>query len=182
LLPLNLSCEVQRGLDIPALGAFVATCQQDNQHCTALNKIHPVAWAIIDPKLRHPVPDRRDIAWVAQRQPLDTHQDTSPSVPITQRAQPAGECVGLLDFDHGALSSTGDKMSRLFVGSVVAAVRPVWSRFDARSGNGAPDVVVGGEAFRVRLEALQEELEVLNIEAPVLQARIAQNVAELLAV
>jgi type I restriction enzyme M protein len=73
-------------------------------------------------------------------------------------------------------------MSRLFVGSVVAAVRPVWSRFDARSGNGAPDVVVGGEAFRVRLEALQEELEVLNIEAPVLQARIAQNVAELLAV
>jgi type I restriction enzyme M protein len=35
--------------------------------------------------------------------------------------------------------------------------------------------------FKTRLEALQEELEGLNIEAETLQTRIAQNVAELLA-
>ncbi len=45
----------------------------------------------------------------------------------------------------------------------------------------APGQVVDDEEFRVKLEALQEELEVLNTEAAVLQARIAQNVAELLA-
>ncbi len=45
----------------------------------------------------------------------------------------------------------------------------------------APGQVVDDEEFRVKLEALQEELEALNAEAAVLQARIAQNVAELLA-
>ena len=45
----------------------------------------------------------------------------------------------------------------------------------------APGQVVDDEEFRVKLEALQEELETLNAEAAVLQARIAQNVAELLA-
>ena len=44
----------------------------------------------------------------------------------------------------------------------------------------APGQVVDDEEFRVKLEALQEELEVLNAEATTLQARIAQNVAELL--
>ena len=45
----------------------------------------------------------------------------------------------------------------------------------------APGQVVDDEEFRVKLEALQEELETLNAEAAVLQARIAENVAELLA-
>lgn len=45
--------------------------------------------------------------------------------------------------------------------------------------------VAAGEAddvdFRERLEELQEELERLNGQAALLQSRIAQNVAELLA-
>ena len=44
----------------------------------------------------------------------------------------------------------------------------------------APGQVVEDEVFRSKLEALQEELEVLNAEAVGLQARIAANVAELL--
>ncbi len=44
----------------------------------------------------------------------------------------------------------------------------------------APGQVVEDEEFRSQLEALQEELEGLNAEAAVLQARIAENVAELL--
>ena len=44
----------------------------------------------------------------------------------------------------------------------------------------APGQVVGDEEFRSRLEALQEELEGLNVEAAGFQARIAGNVAELL--
>lgn len=40
---------------------------------------------------------------------------------------------------------------------------------------------VEDEEFRSKLEALQEELEGLNAEAAVLQARIAENVSELLA-
>lgn len=45
----------------------------------------------------------------------------------------------------------------------------------------APGQVVKDEEFRSKLEALQEELEGLNAEAAVLQARIAESVAELLA-
>ena len=44
----------------------------------------------------------------------------------------------------------------------------------------APGQVVEDEEFRIKLEALQEELEALNVEAAGLQARIAGNVAELL--
>lgn len=44
----------------------------------------------------------------------------------------------------------------------------------------APGQVVEDEEFRSQLEALQEELEGLNAEAAVLQARIAEKVAELL--
>lgn len=44
----------------------------------------------------------------------------------------------------------------------------------------APGQKQEDEEFRTKLEALQEELEELNAEAVQLQARIAQNVAELL--
>jgi type I restriction enzyme M protein len=57
-----------------------------------------------------------------------------------------------------------------------------WSLNPGRHVGVAPGETVDDEEFRVKLEALQEELEGLNIEASVLQARIAQNVAELLAV
>jgi type I restriction enzyme M protein len=45
----------------------------------------------------------------------------------------------------------------------------------AAPGQGADDAV-----FKAELERLHEELDGLNAEAAVLQARIAQNVAELL--
>ena len=44
----------------------------------------------------------------------------------------------------------------------------------------APGQKQEDEEFRAKLEALQEDLEELNAEAAQLQARIAQNVAELL--
>lgn len=55
-----------------------------------------------------------------------------------------------------------------------------WSLNPGRYVGVAPGQVVDDEEFRVKLEALQEELEGLNIEAATLQARIAENVAELL--
>jgi type I restriction enzyme M protein len=55
-----------------------------------------------------------------------------------------------------------------------------WSLNPGRYVGVAPGQVVDDEEFRVKLEALQEELEGLNAEAATLQARIAQNVAELL--
>jgi len=55
-----------------------------------------------------------------------------------------------------------------------------WSLNPGRYVGVAPGQVVNDEEFRVKLEALQEELEGLNAEAAVLQGRIAQNVAELL--
>ena len=55
-----------------------------------------------------------------------------------------------------------------------------WSLNPGRYVGVAPGQVVDDEEFRVKLEALQEELEGLNAEAAALQARIAENVAELL--
>ena len=56
-----------------------------------------------------------------------------------------------------------------------------WSLNPGRYVGVAPGEVVEDEEFRVKLEALQEELEGLNAAAAVLQTRIAENVAELLA-
>jgi type I restriction enzyme M protein len=55
-----------------------------------------------------------------------------------------------------------------------------WSLNPGRYVSVAPGQTVDDEEFRVKLEALQEELEGLNAEAAMLQVRIAQNVAELL--
>ena len=55
-----------------------------------------------------------------------------------------------------------------------------WSLNPGRYVGVVQGETVNDEEFRVELEALQEALEVLDAEAAVLQARIAQNVAELL--
>ena len=55
-----------------------------------------------------------------------------------------------------------------------------WSLNPGRYVGVAPGQQEEDEEFRTKLEALQEELEELNAEAARLQARIAQNVAELL--
>jgi type I restriction enzyme M protein len=55
-----------------------------------------------------------------------------------------------------------------------------WSLNPGRYVGVAPGQSVDDEEFRVKLEALQEELEGLNVEAAVLQGRIAENVTELL--
>jgi type I restriction enzyme M protein len=56
-----------------------------------------------------------------------------------------------------------------------------WSLNPGRYVGVAPGQQPDDEEFRDKLEALQEELEALNVEAAQLQAGIAQNVAELLA-
>jgi type I restriction enzyme M protein len=55
-----------------------------------------------------------------------------------------------------------------------------WSLNPGRYVGVAPGQPHDDEEFKVRLEALQEELEGLHAEAASLQARVAQNVAELL--
>ena len=55
-----------------------------------------------------------------------------------------------------------------------------WSLNPGRYVAVAPGQVVDDEEFRVKLEALQEDLEMLNTQAERLNTRIAQNVAELL--
>jgi type I restriction enzyme M protein len=56
-----------------------------------------------------------------------------------------------------------------------------WSLSPGRYVGVAPGEADSDEDFCVKLEALQEELEVLNTEAARLQVVIAQNVAEVLA-
>jgi type I restriction enzyme M protein len=56
-----------------------------------------------------------------------------------------------------------------------------WSLNPGRYVGVAAGRIQGDEEFRTRLDALHEEFEELNVEAAELQARIARNVAELLA-
>jgi type I restriction enzyme M protein len=58
--------------------------------------------------------------------------------------------------------------------------REGWSLNPGRYVGVAPGQRQEDEEFRAKLEALQEELEELNIEAAQLQTQVAQNVAELL--
>jgi type I restriction enzyme M protein len=55
-----------------------------------------------------------------------------------------------------------------------------WSLNPGRYVGVAPGQTYDGEEFKVKLEALQEEMEGLNVEAARLQMRIGQNVAEIL--
>jgi type I restriction enzyme M protein len=55
-----------------------------------------------------------------------------------------------------------------------------WSLNPGRYVGLAPGEAMEDEDFRVKLEALQEELEGLNAEAATLQTKIGENVAELL--
>ena len=55
-----------------------------------------------------------------------------------------------------------------------------WSLNPGRYVGVAPGQTHDEEEFKEKLEALQEELETLNVEALRLQSSIAQNVAELL--
>jgi type I restriction enzyme M protein len=55
-----------------------------------------------------------------------------------------------------------------------------WTLSPGRYVGVVPGLVQDDESFREKLEALQDELEGLNAEAARLQARIAQNMAELL--
>jgi type I restriction enzyme M protein len=55
-----------------------------------------------------------------------------------------------------------------------------WSLNPGRYVGIAPGQQIADGEFRVKLEALQEELEELNNEAAELQARIAENIVELL--
>jgi type I restriction enzyme M protein len=55
-----------------------------------------------------------------------------------------------------------------------------WSLHPGRYVAVAPGQKQDDEEFRMKLASLQEELEELNAEAVQLQARIAQNVSELL--
>jgi type I restriction enzyme M protein len=55
-----------------------------------------------------------------------------------------------------------------------------WSLNPGRYVGAAPGVAHNDEEFKQKLEALQEEIEVLNAEAERLQERVAENVAELL--
>jgi type I restriction enzyme M protein len=56
-----------------------------------------------------------------------------------------------------------------------------WSLNPGRYVGTTPGEIVDDEDFKIRLESLQEEVELLNSEATALQARIAQNVADILA-
>jgi type I restriction enzyme M protein len=56
-----------------------------------------------------------------------------------------------------------------------------WAFYPGRNVGMAPGHMVDDEEFRTKLEALQEELEALNIKATTLQARIVENAADLLA-
>lgn len=55
-----------------------------------------------------------------------------------------------------------------------------WSLNPGRYVGVAPGEVQDDEGFKLRLEAMQEELEALNVEAARLQVAVAENVAELL--
>jgi hypothetical protein len=47
--------------NIPALGAFVATTEQDYQRVTLLIEIDSVAWPVMNPKLTDALADRGNV-------------------------------------------------------------------------------------------------------------------------
>jgi type I restriction enzyme M protein len=66
------------------------------------------------------------------------------------------------------------------IATITEIADKVWSLNPGRYVGIAPGEKPSDEEFRVKLEELQEELDSLNGEAGVLQAQIAQNVADLL--
>lgn len=97
-----MACKTQRGFDVLGLGAFVTTCQQNNQFSSALPEIHPVTGSVIDPQLRYAFANGFDIAGVAGGEPFDPCLDARPGLKIAQAVEPLHEQLGFADFNQAA--------------------------------------------------------------------------------
>jgi type I restriction enzyme M protein len=80
----------------------------------------------------------------------------------------------------GKKLSFGDVLGLCKVATVDEIAAQGWSLNPGRYVGVAPGEVVSDEDFKVQLEALNEELEALNIQARNLEETIASNVAEIL--
>jgi hypothetical protein len=77
--------------DVPALSAFVATAEQDNESLSATGEIDAVAGAVVYPKLGYWPADWLCISGVASRHAADAANDVKDGALIFQGAQPACE-------------------------------------------------------------------------------------------
>jgi hypothetical protein len=89
-----------RKFDVFVLCGLVATAEENDQNFTTLQKLDPVAGAIVHAHFAYAIPDRFDIARVFHDQTIDpcTNAELRPLVP--QVDNPTFKLFGLDDLDH----------------------------------------------------------------------------------
>lgn len=75
-------------------------------------EVDPVAWAVVDPQLRHALAHCGHVAGVAEGQAPDPDQDARTSVAIPKSLEPPSIQGCLADLDHTAIVSCGIQMAK----------------------------------------------------------------------
>lgn len=86
--------------NIAGLSVLISARKENNQRFTAIHKVHSIPWPVIDPQLRDTLTYRPDIAWISQRQTLDTSLNTRSRPEVAQVIEPLSEDIGPADLDH----------------------------------------------------------------------------------
>jgi uncharacterized protein YjbI with pentapeptide repeats len=84
------------------LGALIAPSQKHNDNISTLDKIHPIARAIINPQFRNTTSDRLYIPRIAHRQPPNPNVNPVPRLPIAQSTKPLSVTFRLPNLNHNA--------------------------------------------------------------------------------
>lgn len=83
------------------LRSLVSAGDQDDKRFASADEINAVAATMVDPHLRHATSDRLRVAGIADRKSTNSGVDAGPRSTIAQICQPAGEDLGLTNFDRG---------------------------------------------------------------------------------
>ena len=65
-----------------------------------LDVVDEISWSIVDPQLTDTFTDRRHVAWIAARKPIDADDNLGFGARISQLAEPIGKLLRLANIDH----------------------------------------------------------------------------------
>jgi hypothetical protein len=88
-------CKFFRGPDVLILRALVAADEQEDDQLSQPQKIYPVAWAVVDSKLRHAIANGFEISRIAKRKPPDAHIYPRNRIAVSEICNPVGESLCL---------------------------------------------------------------------------------------
>jgi hypothetical protein len=86
--------------DVAALRARFTAGKKDDKFFPALDKVNPVARAIVDPHLRDSAANGLHVTWISDLRTIDPNLGAHPCLAVVQAPKPACKDLRLPDLGH----------------------------------------------------------------------------------